>query len=96
VGFKLVVKVVVKYEHEIFMPLLLFVYNTLILVSIIVESIQSITLELGVFRLLTYTKNVTLEPFKFELSLLRNTIMLANAFSPFTWWIEYEQLFLNI
>jgi hypothetical protein len=69
---------------------------TLTLASIIVEPTQSITLELGVFKLLTSTKKVTLELLKIELSLLRKTIMLANAFSPFIWWVEYEQLFLNI
>jgi hypothetical protein len=90
------VKVVVKYDHEIFMPLCCFLYDTLTLASIIVEPTKSITLELGVFKLLASPKKVTLEFFKMELSFLRKTTMPTNAFSPFTWWIEYEQLFLNI
>jgi hypothetical protein len=69
---------------------------TLTLASIIVEPTQSIMLELGVFRLLIFAKKVTLELLKFELSFLRNTIMPTNAFSPFTWWVEYEQQFHNI
>jgi len=68
-GLELVVKVVVKYDHEILMPLLLFFfYNTLTLASIIVEPTKSITLELDVLIFLASTKKVTLELFKIELS----------------------------
>jgi hypothetical protein len=50
VGLELAVHVVAKYDHEIFMPLLLTIFNFLTLTFVNVEVIGSITCELGVLE----------------------------------------------
>ncbi len=49
-GLELVVHVVAKYDHEIFMPLLLAIFNFIALTFVNVEVIGSTTCELGVLE----------------------------------------------
>ncbi len=96
VGIELAMQVVVEYDHEILLLMLLIVYNNLTLTSIHVEPTWSITLELGVFGALASIEEATLGFLKAEMSLFKKTIMFTTVFNPFTWWVEYEYQFLNI
>jgi hypothetical protein len=75
---------------EIFILLLLIIYNNLTLTSINVELVGSVTLEFDVFGTLTSTEEAALRLLKNKLSLFRKTTMLAITFSPFTWWAKHE------
>jgi hypothetical protein len=50
VGLDLAMQVAAEYDHEIFILLLLIIYNNLTPTSMNVEHVGSITLEFGVFR----------------------------------------------
>jgi hypothetical protein len=55
-----------------------------------------VTLELNVFGVLAPIEVATLGLLKIELSLFKKIVVLAIALSPFTWWAQHEQQFLNI
>ncbi len=63
-GIELAMQVVVEYDREILLLLLLIVYNNLTLTSIDVELAWSITLELGAFGVLAFIEEATLGLFK--------------------------------
>jgi hypothetical protein len=96
VGLELAMQVVTKYNHEIFMLLLLTIYNNLILTFVDVEHIGSFTLKLNVFGALTSTKEVALGLLRTRLLIFRGIAVFATTFSPFAWWVEHEQQFPNI
>ncbi len=89
-------QVAAKYDHEIFMPLMLVVYNILTPTFVNVKFAMSIMLEIGVFGALASTEKDTLKFFRIELSFFQNSTMLANAFNPLIWWAKHEQYFPNI
>jgi hypothetical protein len=60
VGIELAMQIVIGYNREILLVLLLTIYNNLTLTSIDVEPIWSITFELGVFKALTSIEEATL------------------------------------
>ncbi len=49
-GLELLIHVVAKYDHEIFMPLLLAIFNFLTLTLVNVQVVGFITCELGVLE----------------------------------------------
>jgi hypothetical protein len=87
VGIELAMQVVVEYECEILLLLLLTIYNNLTLTYVDVEPGWSITLELCVFEALASIEDATLGLFKVEMSFFKKTTVLTIAFSPFTWWV---------
>jgi hypothetical protein len=90
VGLELAMQVAIEYDCEIFMLLMLTIYNNLTLTSINFESVGFVTLERGVFGALAFTKEATLGLLKVELSLFKKTIMFAITFNPFTLWAKHE------
>lgn len=57
VDLELAMQIIAKYDHGILMPILLSFYNNLTLTSTDVELVGSVTLELDVFGVLTFTKD---------------------------------------
>ncbi len=86
VGLELAMQVVVNFDREILMPLLLTSYHALTPNLAIVTSVASTVIELGVFGSLAFTKEVAMGPITIELSLFRRTAMPIDLFSPFIWW----------
>jgi hypothetical protein len=78
------------------MPLLLIIYHALITNSSIVTFVASIVVELGVFGSLGSTKEATMGFIKVELLFFKRTVVPIDHFSPFTWWAQHEQQFLNL
>jgi hypothetical protein len=64
VGFELMMQVATKDDHEIFMPLMLVVYNILTPTSVNVKLAMSIMFEISVFGALVSTKKDTLKFFE--------------------------------
>ncbi len=89
-GLELAMQVVAKCNCEIFMLMLLIVYNNLTPTSIDVELVGFVTLELDVFGTLASTKEATLGLLKVELSFFRKIAMHTRTFNPFTWWAKHE------
>ncbi len=89
-------QVVAKDDHEIFMPLMLVLYNILTLTSINVKLAMSIMFEISVLGAVVSTEKDTLKFLRIELSFFQNSTMLANAFNPLIWWTKNEQYFPNI
>ncbi len=89
-GLELAMQVAVECDYEIFIFLLVTIYNNLTLISTSIELVGSITFELGVFRALASTKEATLELLKVELSFFKRTRMCTTTFSPFMWWAKHE------
>jgi L-cystine uptake protein TcyP (sodium:dicarboxylate symporter family) len=59
VGLELAMQITIEYDYEIFMPLLLSVYNNLTLIYVNVGPIRYVTLELNVLTL-TFTEEAAL------------------------------------
>jgi len=83
-------QVAVECDYEIFMFMLVTIYNNLTSISTSIELVGSITFELGVFGALACTKKATLGLLKVELSFFKRTTMHTTAFSPFMWWAKHE------
>jgi hypothetical protein len=96
VGLELAIQVVVNFDREILMPLLLTIYHALTPNSAIVTSVASTVVELGVFGSLAFTKKVAMGLITIELLLFRRTAMPIDLFSPFIWWAKHEQQFSNL
>jgi hypothetical protein len=60
VGLELAMQIIAKYDHGIFMPLLLNVYINLTLTFTDVEFVGFVTLELDVFGVLTFIMETAL------------------------------------
>jgi hypothetical protein len=82
-------KVVIEYDCEIFLQLLLIVYNIPTTTFVIVNLTTSIVFELGVFGNLAFPKETALGIFKTQFSLLRRIIVPIDGFSPFIWWAKH-------
>jgi hypothetical protein len=81
--------VFIDYDCEIFLPLLLIVYNILTITFIIVNITKSIVFELSVFGNLTFLKEIALGLLKAKFSLFRRIVVLTNVFSRFIWWAKH-------
>jgi hypothetical protein len=84
-------QVAIDYDCEIFLPLLLIVYNLLTTTSIIVNLATSIMFERDVFGNSTFLKETVLGLFKVEFSFFRKIVMPIDAFNPFIWWAKHQQ-----
>jgi len=89
-------QVAIDYDCEIFLPLLLIVYNILATTFLIVNLVTSTMFELGVFENLTFPKESALGLLKAEFSLLKKIVVPIDAFSPLIWWAKHQQQFPNI
>jgi hypothetical protein len=89
-------QVAINYDCEIFLSLLLIVYNILITTLVIVNLATFIVFELGVFGNLVFLKEITLGLLKAEFSFFRKIVVPIDAFSPFIWWPKHQQQFPNI
>jgi hypothetical protein len=96
VGLKLAMQVVVDYDREILMPLLLTIYHTLTPNLSIVTFVASIVIEVGVFKSLASIEELAMGLIRTELSFFRRTILLIDTFSPFAWWAKHEQQSPNL
>jgi hypothetical protein len=77
------------------MPLLLIIYHALTTNSRIVPFVAFIVVELSVFGSLASIEEVAMRLINVELLLFKRTAVPIDPFSPFTWWAEHEQQFLN-
>jgi hypothetical protein len=82
-------QVAIDYDCEIFLPLLLIVYNILTTTSVIVNQSTSIVFELGVFGNLAFPKEIALGLLKTNFSLFRKIVVPTYAYSPFIWWAKH-------
>jgi hypothetical protein len=89
-------QVAIDYDCEIFLPLLLIVYNILTTTFAIVNLATSIVFELGVFGNLAFPKEIALGFFKAKFSLFRIIVVPTYAYSPFIWWAKHQQQFPNV
>jgi hypothetical protein len=84
-------QVAIDYDCEIFLSLLLIVYNLLTTTFIIVYLATSIMFELGVFGNPTFPKETALGLLKVEFSFFRRIVVPIDAFNSFIWWAKHQQ-----
>jgi hypothetical protein len=90
VDLELAMQVVINYDREILISLLLIVYHASTPNSTTVKTITFAVIGLSVFGSLASTEEVVMGFIKAELSPFKKTAMPINILSSFAWWAKHE------